>query len=227
MDFSQVIPIAAILGLNTTLVGVLFMMARSVRTMSGTNIALNDELQEVVCERRASEKERGELVTQVSDLTIKLNLRTIEITQLKSEIYEMRTGTTAIIQQLTLELSQLKTALIEAQVEFRTMAQSIDNLSRALDTAHERIAILEQREKRLTLELATAQSRIVDLELSGHRKDKEISGLLLRVSELENALKTARTERDELLAQLESQQEEIDDLPGEGILEQGAKADGS
>jgi chromosome segregation ATPase len=210
-------------GVLVTLVGVIAMAARSLRTtsqaigdLSKTNIALNQELKETAAERHKSERlhesERVEWKTERVDMQCQLDGVTSKLALVEADFDQYRKSSQQVIDQLGQELIKVKQELAEAREdaharkeEAQAMKDSIDKLSSALATAQNRVKELEVRENQLRLDLAEAQRKIAVLERDNLAKDTEIVALKGRVTELESELQRVQQDR----ARLEQEKAEL------------------
>jgi len=164
---------AGLIAALLTLVGGITMAARALGAQTKTNIALNNELQEAIKDRRASETDRDDLRDQIKTLTT--NQERIE----------------AAFSALSAEYASVKMALAAAQKEAVAMQESIRALTQA-------IADAAAREQKLMDALKDARDRICTLEQEGRAKDVQIKSLTARVNYLEDELKAAQAARKKL-----------------------------
>jgi chromosome segregation ATPase len=198
--------------LNALLVGALYVSARSNRTTSQavgqlatTNIALNNELQEAIKDRRANEDERVAMREQVVQLTTEKNLLSAEVSQVRRELTQDRDDNKRAVDVLGQELIKVKKELAAAREEMSAMKQTIADLTAALKLAQERASAYEARERQLTLELAEAKGQIAQLQRDNLTKDNKIASLTSRVTELESELQRVQQDR----ARLEQEKAEL------------------
>lgn len=225
MDWDFLIPVGTVL---ITLVGVIGMAARSLRTtsqaigeLSKTNIALNKELHEMARDRHAieqeHEKERVTWKLERTDLQGQLDGVTAKLTRIESDFALYRESSQQVIDNLGQELVKVKRELESARQEALSMKQSIRDLTAALKAAQEQIQLNDQMQQQWKAELAEAKQQIAELQRDNLTKDHEIQALTSRVKELESKLEVSENARaalerreKELLARLAELQE-----PGE------------
>jgi chromosome segregation ATPase len=201
--------LALIGGVLATLVGVIAMAARSLRTtsqaigeLSQTNMALNKEMKETAAERREREKvhetERGEWKAARVELQCQVDALQSKLIAVETDNTQYQERSQRVIDQLGQELVKVKQELAEARQEAQAMKDSIDKLTSALAAAQDRVKELEARENQLRLDLADCQKQIAILERDNLMKDTEIAKLTGRVSELEIELARVQVDRQRL-----------------------------
>jgi chromosome segregation ATPase len=189
------VPLGSVMALNVALIGVLFVMARSMRSMVDTNLVLNGEIKAAVNERRVGELEREEQRTKIAQLDKKASKQEERITVLEREAEAMNQS-----------IVELSAALKLAQEEVRQLKDREQQYK--LELAGYK------------LELSEAQREIATLKHDNLTKDNDLKLLQDRVKELERKLQEsedqrarAETREKELLQQLAALQTE----PGEAV----------
>ena len=174
MDLELFIPLGAISALNVSLIGVLYVLSRSLRSVVDTNIALNNEIQEAVRDRRDREAERVILQEQVVQLATENKQLILDLEGVRHELNAVRLAH--------------ETAIVIIKAEIETAKEELVKSGQNIATLNASVTKLETREMRLSITLEQAEARIKQLET-------ENIGLLKRVDELESALAIAKTER--------------------------------
>jgi chromosome segregation ATPase len=178
--------------LNAMLVGVLFVLTRSVKSMAETNAAQRREIKNTFKEHEADRLQWKKEKTAMQDQI-----------------------------DLLIESDKKKDRRItELEREAEAMNKSIVELSAALKLAQEEVRELKIREQQYKLDLAEAQREIATLKHDNLAKDNDLKALQNRVAELESKLQEsedkrtqAETRERELLAQLATLEAE----PGETV----------